>query len=918
MSRGKVLVYLIRRDLRVADNPVLHHLTTNSDHGYTHLLPVYVFDPLQIEVSGFLKHGQASPYPEARSAVGGYWRTGPHRAKFIAQSVWDLKQSLEQLNSGLMLRVGSPVEVVKHIIDALKDGSQFVGGVYMTEENSSEEVDEQSSIQEVCKEQAVEFKLWQDEKYFIDDRDTGLEKPKDLPDIFTSYRKMQEPLRDRPRIPLARPEKAKMLPLPDYASETSEDGPFVVPQTQEDCEARLLEPLKDLMVTPPPRPDGVGSAHPFQGGETHGWERIEHLIKAGGMTKYKETRNGLLGPEFSTKLSAYLALGCITARQIHHELLKLEDGKDEKYKSGAGFGQGENEGTRSVRFELLWRDYMRLCTIKFGKRLFHVHGFRQKNRYDRHWKSADKSSAVKGQSPPPEEVAKLLERILTGTTGLGLIDASQRELFHTGYTSNRARQNVASFLAKHLEIDWRYGAEWYEMLLVDYDVSSNWSNWQYVAGVGNDPRGDERNFNPVKQAFDYDKEGAYVRSWVPELKDLERLECVFQVSTAKTRELQVCGLEDNIMVTDPVKRIQFVPNRKPRPSGKQQWRGGWRGSNGKRGGGRGGGGRGGPGGMANGDRTGHQENGDGHSNHANGDSGPGDSNTNGHSTRGGTQHRGGHGGLTRGGESTSDAFWFDEAKSGKADGPSSDDATAQPKYHQDHVQSHIPLTTWHGSDRVSPNFGRGSHHVGRHSDPNLYQTQWTHDSGKQWNPTSWMGNYHQPVPLQSNGQLNGTNYNPAGFNLAPVPTSEFIPMPQPWFMAPQNTISSSVYPVWAEPRSPGVFVPPPGTIMGPVPTIPVTYQPMSQPPPDAILQIPPPRPAHVMQQKQMSVEARPFVPGQSPNSESSPEVIMVHSDATMVMTTSWEPHAFNENILGDAPQMNMGPVVVAHSGGGAW
>lgn len=155
--------------MRVADNPILHHLTTSSDHGYTHLLPIYIFDPVQIEISGFLKDGETSPYPEARSAVGGYWRTGPHRAKFIAQSVWDLKQSLEQLNSGLMLRFGTPIEVVKQVIEALKDRSQSVGGVYMTEEKSSEEVDEQRSIKQVCEEQSVDFKLWQDEKYFIDE-----------------------------------------------------------------------------------------------------------------------------------------------------------------------------------------------------------------------------------------------------------------------------------------------------------------------------------------------------------------------------------------------------------------------------------------------------------------------------------------------------------------------------------------------------------------------------------------------------------------------------------------------------------------------------------------------------------------------------------------------------------------------------
>ncbi|KAF3063775.1 putative cryptochrome DASH, mitochondrial [Daldinia childiae] len=149
---------------------------------------------------------------------------------------------------------------------------------------------------------------------------------------------------------------------------------------------------------------------------------------------------------------------------------------------------------------------------------------------------------------------------------MGLIDASQRELLHTGYTSNRARQNVASFLAKHLCIDWRYGAEWYEMLLVDYDVSSNWANWQYVAGVGNDPRGEARIFNPVKQAFDYDKDGEYVRCWVPEVRKLEKLENVFQAWTTPKEDWDRFGLKGLTMAEDPVKKIDFSVEGKPKSS----------------------------------------------------------------------------------------------------------------------------------------------------------------------------------------------------------------------------------------------------------------------------------------------------------------------------------------------------------------
>lgn len=420
-------------------------------------------------------------------------------------------------------------------------------------------------------------------------RDTGLEKPSDLPDVFTSYRKLQEPLRQRPRSALPRPEKASLPRFPDSRSIPSQDSPFVEASSIGDLETRLLAPLKNLIRNPPSYPEDAVSAHPFRGGESSAWDRLNHLIKSGAMTAYGDTRNELMGMDFSTKLSGFLALGCLSARQIHKELLDFENGSNPAYESGEGYGKGENEGTRGVRLELLWRDYMRLCTEKFGHKLFRLAGFREDASYSKAWKTPDKSSAKADQTPSPEEIGKMIERFLGGITGMGLIDASQRELFYTGYTSNRARQNVASFFSKHMGIDWRYGAEWYEMLLIDYDVSSNWSNWQYVAGIGNDPRGDARIFNPVKQAFDYDKDGSYVRTWVTEVRGLEKLENVFQACTASQADLEKCGIADHAMVTDPIKRIEFLVDKKPKAPRKPFSRRRGNDSGGRRGGGAGGG-----------------------------------------------------------------------------------------------------------------------------------------------------------------------------------------------------------------------------------------------------------------------------------------------------------------------------------------
>ncbi|GAB7346693.1 hypothetical protein MBLNU459_g1812t1 [Dothideomycetes sp. NU459] len=596
-SKARVLVYVLRRDLRLADNPVFHEVSRlfqQSQHPYTHLLPIYTFPANQVEVSGFLSSSsQKSPYAEARSPVGGFWRCGKLRAKFLAESVWDLKGDLERVGSGLHIRVGTVHDVVRNTLQSYNDKKEEfeISGVWMTGEEGVEEKREERDVKKLCKEFGADFKLWVDEKYFIDDRDLPFKDPTDLSDVFTSFRKTVEPLRSAPRKTLTAP--SSLPPLPSFVP--AQFKPFEIPDKLESVISALSGPLgEDLQIPNTPAwPAGTNSAHPFEGGSAAGHDRLKHLITSSSMSDYKDTRNGLLGLDFSTKLSAWLALGCITARQVHWYLIDFEDGKTSLGNKAKGYGKGENKGTAAVRFELLWRDYMRLCTRKFGPRLFRVEGFRDDHKAS--WKYINKplsSSAEKKEREcaTQDATAATVLRFITGRTGTGLIDASQRELFLTGYTSNRARQNVASYLAKHLGIDWRIGAEWYECNLIDYDLSSNWGNWQYVAGVGNDPRGENRVFNPIKQALDYDPHGDYIRAWVPELRDIdigrdgqrntENLMGVFQAWRLPEEEKKRVGLESVQWAQKPLVRVAFSLNR----------RGG--GSDRGRGGGRGGGGRG--------------------------------------------------------------------------------------------------------------------------------------------------------------------------------------------------------------------------------------------------------------------------------------------------------------------------------------
>lgn len=191
-STPQILIYLLRRDVRLSDNPIFHQISrlyNSKECPFTHLLPIYVFNAQQIEICGFIPEADEaaatpkSPYPEARSQVAGFWRCGPHRAKFLAESVWDLKQGLKKnYNSDLILRTGRLSDVLRDTLDHFepRTGSEpkksassspkaKVVGVWMASDEGTEEKTDQQLIQTVTEEYGIEYQLFKDEKYYIDE-----------------------------------------------------------------------------------------------------------------------------------------------------------------------------------------------------------------------------------------------------------------------------------------------------------------------------------------------------------------------------------------------------------------------------------------------------------------------------------------------------------------------------------------------------------------------------------------------------------------------------------------------------------------------------------------------------------------------------------------------------------------------------
>lgn len=203
---------------------------------------------------------------------------------------------------------------------------------------------------------------------------------------------------------------------------------------------------------------------------------------------YKETRNNMLKFTDSSKLSPALSLGLLSPRTIYWQLKKVEATLK------------KNQSTYWIWFELLWRDFFYYLHLRHGDQFFFIEGI-MGIRQQWHLKAAT------------------LDAIQNAKTGYPLVDANLLELFQTGWMSNRGRQNVASFISKILHLDWRFGAALFEHFLLDYDVSSNYGNWQYISGVGVDPR-EDRVFNVTLQAKKYDPQGEYLNYWLPNLSKL--------------------------------------------------------------------------------------------------------------------------------------------------------------------------------------------------------------------------------------------------------------------------------------------------------------------------------------------------------------------------------------------------------------
>ena len=427
-KQNSTSVIWFRNNLRIQDNTSLF----KAIHHHEKTIAVYFFDPKYFEIDTF-----------------GFKKTEKFRAKFLIETIADLKRNLANLNITLLTYFKSPEEELPKICE------QFtVETIYTQKEWTDKEIKTNSLLKRVL--QNVKF---------VEDFDQFLYHPNsvskdfsNIPDVFTTFKKgIEKKVTIESEISVSKLAETNLI-----------DTKTAIPT------------LKDLGFED--FQTNRNSAFPFRGGETEALKRLDYyLFETKKVSVYKNTRNGLVGIDYSTKFSPWLANGSLSAKTIYWKIKQFEK------------EFGSNESTYWVIFELIWRDYFKFISLKYGYKIFKIEGILD---VSYHWNNNSKA----------------VNSWIEGKTKDDFVNANMIELKETGWMSNRGRQNVASYFAKELLLDWRIGAAYFESILLDYDVHSNYGNWMYVSGVGNDPR--DRKFNTQFQAQNYDGNYKFRNLWL--------------------------------------------------------------------------------------------------------------------------------------------------------------------------------------------------------------------------------------------------------------------------------------------------------------------------------------------------------------------------------------------------------------------
>lgn len=393
------IIYWFRNDLRLKDNQALFSAIGSAEE----IIPVYVFDPRQFEKTKL-----------------GFRRTSALRARFLLESVMELRENIRQKGGDLIVRVGLPETIVAQLAEEYN--AEYV---YTSKEIAPQETRIESSLSKNLKTANVDIKLfWMDTMINAFDLPFPVSK---LPSSFSGFvNLLSNNLSIKEQFPV--PEK---ITLPA------------------DFEAGTIPTLPALGIDPT-EISAPAAAPEHRGGETQALAVLKDYIE-----QYAKKALAYPSPEplTDTRLSDWLSLGCISASYIYRNV-----------KLAQPLAVKED----AMIDNLLKREYFHWTLLRYGPRMFKPSGV--KHHFNRRWTN---DNAAFGKWINAETASTEVNAIIQKLNGNGFITAAEREA-------------AARYLTDGLDINWTWGAMYFESLLLDYEAAVNWGRWNNVAGVGED------------------------------------------------------------------------------------------------------------------------------------------------------------------------------------------------------------------------------------------------------------------------------------------------------------------------------------------------------------------------------------------------------------------------------------------------
>ncbi len=408
----KILVWF-RNDLRLHDNEMLVEAIAKSDS----ILPVYFFDPRYFINTSF------------ETA-----KTGVIRAFFLLESVSSLRKAFVEKAGNLLIIHGKPEDHLSELVERFE-----ISEVYHHREVGPEETEISTRVEDILWKQRINLRHFIGHTLYNKE---DLPFPiKDIPDVFAQFKKKTE--RDA---------------VVKDCFDTPEQIAFVANE-----EWGEMPDLNSLGFTKP-RPNGINNI----GGEGEAILYLNKLLAPGSEIYKKPGKASLDKQGFSSRLSGWLALGCLSPRNVYWQVKSAEA------------AYGSNPNFNQILLGLLWRDYYRFMFKKHGLKFFQEADF------------------VQLILAPVVSDDESIQHWKQGNTGHPLVDGYMQELNESGFLSYPARLLVATYLVHTLKIHWTKGAAYFEEKLIDYSPASNWGNWATVAGAGLDLKS--------KNTFDLEKQ----------------------------------------------------------------------------------------------------------------------------------------------------------------------------------------------------------------------------------------------------------------------------------------------------------------------------------------------------------------------------------------------------------------------------